>query len=268
MSSSEPNLSTIPVLHGQTNYREWSLEVKATAQLGGFWKAIVGTNTTTSTDPSEVDKIEQREQMAVGLIMKTVSRALKADLSELQITPTTSRTTPRDPTAKELWDYLKAKFEKKEGVSALNLGSLTQTKLDPQVGYDLSLLADDNSRAPLNPRTQTTVDGRAALETETPPYKEFYSLSYSVPWYRQRKWRVFILIGVILIIIGVVVGGVLSGPASHKSPKNESPTTFSLTSSLGVESTLAGADPKSSTPIPESSTQGARLPISSVGSPA
>jgi hypothetical protein len=39
--SKELNLGNIPVLQGQSNYREWSLEVRATTQLGGFWKAIV-----------------------------------------------------------------------------------------------------------------------------------------------------------------------------------------------------------------------------------
>ena len=72
MSNSELNLGKIPILQKQSNYCEWSLEVKATAQLRGFWKVILGTNTTTSTEESEKDRVEQREMKAMRLMMKII----------------------------------------------------------------------------------------------------------------------------------------------------------------------------------------------------
>ena len=50
--------------------------------------------------------------MAVGLIIKTVSRDLKIELVELQVTDnSTSSPNFRDPTAADLWQHLKSKFE-------------------------------------------------------------------------------------------------------------------------------------------------------------
>jgi hypothetical protein len=147
------NLGNIPVLQGRSNYREWSLEVRATAQLGGFWKAIAGTNTTTSPDEEVRDKYEQREQKATGLIMKTVSGVLKVELHELTITTTTSPATTREPTSQEMWNHLKAKFEKNDGISAiLDLRFLSQTKLvdDGTLETQLNHLQDIRSRCALN----------------------------------------------------------------------------------------------------------------------
>ncbi|KAF9648212.1 hypothetical protein BDM02DRAFT_3115680 [Thelephora ganbajun] len=152
-SSTKPDLSSIPLLTGQSNYREWSLEVKSTAQLGGFWKAILGTNNTTSTESSEIDKFDQREEKAIGLIAKTVSSTLKVELSEYQVTDTNATGGKRDPTAKEMWEYLQSKFEKKSEVSAIiDLGLLTQTKLidDGTLENQLNTMQDVRSRCALN----------------------------------------------------------------------------------------------------------------------
>ena len=105
MSSSEFDLSKIPVLYGQVNYCKWSLGVKATAQLGGFWKAIIGDNMTISTDTSEIYRIEQCEQKALGLITKTVSDVLKMELNVLQVTDTNIMGNLKEPTVKEVWDH-------------------------------------------------------------------------------------------------------------------------------------------------------------------
>ena len=153
MSSSKFNLSKIPVLHGQANYCKWSLEVKATAQLGGFWKAIVGDNTTISTDTSEINRIKQCEQKALGLITKTVSDVLKMELNNLQVTDTNVMGKLREPTAKELWDHLKGKFEKTDGVSAiLDLAQLIQTKFtdDGALKTQLNTFQEVRSRCALN----------------------------------------------------------------------------------------------------------------------
>ncbi|KAF9645617.1 hypothetical protein BDM02DRAFT_3119960, partial [Thelephora ganbajun] len=154
-SSTKPDLSSIPLLTGQSNYREWSLEVKSTAQLGGFWKAILGTNKTTSTDPSDLDKFDQREEKATGLITKTVSSTLKVELAEYQVSDSTTPDNGerKDPTAKQMWEYLQSKFEKKSGVSAIiDLGLLTHTKLvdDGTLENQLNTMQDVRSRCALN----------------------------------------------------------------------------------------------------------------------
>ena len=153
MSNSELNLGKIPVLQSQSNYHKWSLEVKATTQLEGFWKAILGTNTTTSTDESKKDKVEQREMKAMGLMMKTVSGVLKVKLHKLQITDSSVSSGFRDPTAKDLWEHLKLKFEKKDGVSAiLDLSQLTQSKLidGGTLKTQLNTMQDVRSQCTLN----------------------------------------------------------------------------------------------------------------------
>jgi len=75
MSSDKINLSRIATLTNQTNYADWALEIEATARLGNFWKAYSGGNKPSSTTPdaAEVDRVETREEKAIGLILKTVS---------------------------------------------------------------------------------------------------------------------------------------------------------------------------------------------------
>ena len=152
--SSELNLSKIPVLHGQTSYREWALELRFTAQCTGCWKAILGSNTTTSSDAAEIDKVDQREFKAIGIIGKTVSSVLKVELDEYRIKDDTAKPpTSKEPTAKELWNYLKEKFEKKDGVSALlDLSLITRAKLvdDGTLEAQLNKFQDIRSRCAMN----------------------------------------------------------------------------------------------------------------------
>jgi len=54
--------------------------------LGGYYDPLIGQNTTTSTDSSEIDKINQREQKAKGLIFMTVSQPIHQELQELETT--------------------------------------------------------------------------------------------------------------------------------------------------------------------------------------
>ena len=82
--------------------------------LGGFHGPLIGDNTTTSSEASEIDKIKQREQKAKGLILSTVSQVLKRELHGLSNTTTSgssSKTTPA--TAQQMWDHLKSKFKEK-----------------------------------------------------------------------------------------------------------------------------------------------------------
>ena len=62
MTSSNINLSKLPVLQGQQNYANWAVEVESTAMLGSFWPVFIRMNTaTTNTDSAKLNKITQRE---------------------------------------------------------------------------------------------------------------------------------------------------------------------------------------------------------------
>ena len=147
-------IGKVPTLTGQTNYRVWALEIKAAARFATIWKTIQGTDTATSSERSDIVALEAREEKAIGLITKTVSSTLKVELDDLQVTDTIDgKTTTRDYSAKELWDYLKTKFEKKDGVSAIiDWGGLTSTKLvdDGTLEDQLNTLQDLRSKCALN----------------------------------------------------------------------------------------------------------------------
>ena len=105
--SSNLDLSHISNLTNQSNYADWALEVKATARLGGFWKAYQGLNKTTSTTPdaTETDHVEICEEKAIGLFLKTISPNLHVELKAL--------TAPQSgPVSQQYWDHLKGKYKK------------------------------------------------------------------------------------------------------------------------------------------------------------
>ena len=96
-----------------------------------------------------------------------------------------------------------------------------------------------------------TVDGHASLEAGKPPTKESYDSPYSVPWYRQKKWRIIMFVAAILVI-GAVVGGAVGGTVASNnkgSKPNHGPSTVTLsstTSSQGGSITGAPLDPTTS----------------------
>ena len=147
------SLGKVPILLGQSNYREWSIEVKATARFTGVWQAIQGTDKAVSTDAADVAALAVREDKAIGLICRTVSSHLKIELDELRIPDKASPPVNHDATATQLWEHLKTKFEKKDGVSAIiDYGRLTRTKLidDGTLEEQLNALQDLRSRCALN----------------------------------------------------------------------------------------------------------------------
>lgn len=115
MSTIDLSIAKIPVLSSQAQYVDWALEVTATAMIGGFYAPLTGENTTSSTEASELDKLKQREQKAKGLILRAVSPVLKKEL--IALSPKTSKSPPAG--AKEMWDHLKSRFEKKAGMPLL-----------------------------------------------------------------------------------------------------------------------------------------------------
>ena len=162
MSSNDltQSIGKVPVLTGHSNYREWALDVKATARIGGLYKSLLGTDKAITTEPKDVGiaALETREEKAIGLITKTISAVLKVELDEYQVLQTTTSGTTTttalgDPTANNLWAYLKNKFEKVDGVSAIiDFGSLTRARLvdDGTLEAQLNILQDLRSRCALN----------------------------------------------------------------------------------------------------------------------
>ena len=150
------DLPRFPSLQGQQNYRDWALKVKASAQLGSYWTALIGQNEVSSTvaDQTKVNWIDQCEWKAQGLILKTVSTTLWVELKPYQIINNQANPpTLKDPNTKQLFDYLKLKFKKQSGVSTiLNLATLTQTKFldNGTLETQLNSLQELCSRCTLN----------------------------------------------------------------------------------------------------------------------
>ena len=146
------SISKVLSLMGQANYREWALEIKAIAHFVNVWKAMQGTDKAISTEAVDKAALEAREEKALSLITQTVSSHLKIELDEYRVIPP-SGTTPREATAAEMWTYLKTKFEKKDGVSAIiDWGYLTHTKLvdDGTLKEQLNSFQQLRSRCALN----------------------------------------------------------------------------------------------------------------------
>jgi len=96
--------------------------------MGGFHDPYYGLNSTTSTDSADIDKINQREQKAKGLLLKTVSQVLRRELMTLTkeiITVTGTGDDERRSTdtvsgsAEMMWSHLSTKFGKKVGTTPL-----------------------------------------------------------------------------------------------------------------------------------------------------
>ena len=128
----------------------------------------------------------------------------------------------------------------------------------------MNLLASDSNDSPANARNQTTADGHASIEAPSPPNKEGYT-PYSVPWYRQGKWRIAMLVGAI-VIIGAVVGGVVGGTVGRKNSNlsngpsvsvTRTPVTVSVSSTSDGAVQATGPFGPTSTPLPPTTTGGA-----------
>ena len=151
MSSSAIDLSRIGTLTNQSNYADWALEVEATARLGAFWKAYSGNNKVTSATPdaTKTDRVDTREEKAIGLLLKTVSPNLRVELKALAA----STATPPTPTSEIYWKHLKDKFEKQDGaLSLLDFAALVKTELvdDGTLEAQLNVLEATRSRCALN----------------------------------------------------------------------------------------------------------------------
>ena len=71
MSELSPaTIAQLPKLEGEASYQTWSLQIKATAQCGGFWGPFIGDNKPAGSDAADIDRAAQREQKACGLMLK------------------------------------------------------------------------------------------------------------------------------------------------------------------------------------------------------
>ena len=151
MASSNVDLKGIPVLSTQHHYHDWAMAVQGQARLVGCWKAFTGTNTTSSTSPdaTEQDHVEQREEKAIDLILRTISPNLQEDLLTRDFTLSTQSTaTPAyTSTAVDYWKHLKTKFEKQDGISALlDYANLVNTKFMDDGTIEAQINALDTTR--------------------------------------------------------------------------------------------------------------------------
>ena len=73
----------VPLLTGQSNYREWAIEVKSAAQLANIYKALAGTDKEASSDAADILAFQNREEKAIGLIFRTVSTRVQLEIRHI-----------------------------------------------------------------------------------------------------------------------------------------------------------------------------------------
>ena len=138
MSDIAKQIEHIPFLTGQANYAEWSIAVENAALLGNCWDQFTGEDDPLNESVAEKAKFRSRYNKAKGLIHSTVSNSIMTEVRALppilvvkiEATNTTeAETTQHEQTPHEKWEFLKAKYQKKDGISAIiDWGQLVKTK--------------------------------------------------------------------------------------------------------------------------------------------
>jgi hypothetical protein len=97
----EKSLSSVPLLTGRENYKEWTLAIKAAAYWSGFWNhytdkdmlvKITKPEPVEGVDPPKLDAkdleniadLNKLEMKVQGALMMTVSMVIKLDLDALK----------------------------------------------------------------------------------------------------------------------------------------------------------------------------------------
>ena len=117
MSSHTTSLANIPLLQGTMNYADWALKIKATAQLGKFWRAFTDENKPVDSSATSAKNAANRKEAALGLIKKTVIKTIVKELHSIP-DPSDSEKTITNGTANQLWKYLETTYSKKEGITS------------------------------------------------------------------------------------------------------------------------------------------------------
>ena len=150
-------------LTSQLNYWKWSLDIKSAAELSNSWDAMIGEDEAVSKSTEHKRNLHKRERKACGLITGSVSDSLKVELDELrgnEVTTTTGSgetavtvVSYLEPSTNQLWEHLKAHFQKKDSTSAiLNFQQMVSTQFhnDDTLKNQLAAMQVLRSRCALN----------------------------------------------------------------------------------------------------------------------
>jgi len=112
-------ISSIPVLTGKENYREWASKVKAAAFINGIWLHYISEDLVWNTISAEgqedrkervkEEDLQIKEMKAQGIILLTVSSIITIKLESLS----------DDATANTMWTLMKELFSTRDGVTAM-----------------------------------------------------------------------------------------------------------------------------------------------------
>ena len=130
-SSSNVNLSRIPLLTGSTDYTRWALAVNASALLADVHDVLIGEEAEPTVLKAEDDGYTESlkelkawrkaNKKAIGLMLVSCSEDLQLALTEFLSTPLVNpldENDKRSPNAHDLWKHLASKYKKKDGISA------------------------------------------------------------------------------------------------------------------------------------------------------
>ena len=130
-SSSNVNLSRIPLLTGSTDYTRWALAVNAAALLADVHDVLMGEEAEPTVLKAEDDGYteslkelkawKKANKKAIGLMLVSCSEDLQLALTEFLSTPLVNpldENDKRSPNAHDLWKHLASKYKKKDGISA------------------------------------------------------------------------------------------------------------------------------------------------------
>jgi len=165
--------SKIPILSTSKEYNDWALALKGRAMLiSNVWPILMRTKaapTKPVTDAKDevtlayktrLEKFEDAHLKAMGLILTTVDQNLQVLLGNLKVPgkrekddttpPDTKPEDTFDADAADMWDFLKTRFEKKDGINAvIDLGNYTQLTLSDSEPMESQLAERATQRARL-----------------------------------------------------------------------------------------------------------------------
>ena len=105
------------------------MEIKATTQLGKFWRAFTSQNSPVDDTTTAKENAMNHEEATLGLIRKTVIKTIARDLNSFA-DPKDSSKTIKNGTAQQLWDYLEHQYSMKEGITLFHeFGALFRSEL-------------------------------------------------------------------------------------------------------------------------------------------
>ena len=161
-------LSRLPVLSTAKDYPKWSLAIKGRAMMMDCWLVFIRRFPSLPVLSDKEDKASHEERVtrwsnthlkAQGLILSTVSEDLQLVLSDYKVpktnksedgTSTASTTETEDADAADMWDFLKSRFEKKDGINTIiDLGEFTRLVLSDSEPMESQLAACATQRARL-----------------------------------------------------------------------------------------------------------------------